>query len=144
MSGSERPRSVTIISWILIVMSLMGFYNCWNSYGMIQSGEYDRIMAENPKLAAAMKDLPRPTANHILIVAVALVVQFIAAVLMLQGLGVGRFIYIGSVAIGFVYTVATMGFHVLLVPSLVVTGIIAFFLFKEPANSYFSGRNAGY
>ena len=82
MSGSERPRSVTIISWILIVMSLMGFYNCWNSYGMIQSGEYDRIMAENPKLAAAMKDLPRPTANHILIVAVALVVQFIAAVLM--------------------------------------------------------------
>jgi hypothetical protein len=139
MSYLQRPTSVTVVCVILIVFGVFGLYGTYNSYQMVASGEYDRMIKADPRLAAMMKDVPKPSETQILIGGVGIVIQILAGVLMINGMGVGRFVYLGGLVMGFGMALIAGTPIVWMIPGLVIAAIVLFFLFRPAANAYFSG-----
>jgi hypothetical protein len=137
----SRPTSVTVVSWIVIVFCVFGLYGMVSSLRMMQSGEYERIMAD-PRLAAALKDLPKPSMANVVIGTAALVAELIAGILMLKGNGLGRTIYVTAIGLGMASSLV-MGIPLrFLLPSLVVNGILVACMFLPSANAYYAARKS--
>lgn len=125
----KRPLSITIISWIFIVLAVLSIASSAITFGNEQALE---IMALSPI----------PVGIQIAISIVGMVVTLSAGVLMLKGLGFGRHIYMGYSLLNLLIAIFTTSSFLVLIPSIVMLSVFAFFLYRAPANQYFSALSA--
>lgn len=121
----ERPTSITVIAWILIVMA---------GLSLITSAFY----MNNPRARELMGRSPIPIPVQYLMTYVGLLVTLICGIAMLKGQNWARILYVIWYIIGFVVGIATSPMKVAMIPGSVVFVVIAFFLFRPIANEYFT------
>lgn len=125
---SNRPTSITVISWVLIVTSAINLISFYLSHG-------------NALAQSMMAQSPLPVAVQYAIGYVGIAIQLVCAAAWLKGLAWGRALYIGwggiGLAIGF-YSSPSMG---VMIAGAVVFAIIVFFLLRPAANAYFARGN---
>ena len=121
----ERPTSITVIAWILIVMA---------GISLITSAFY----LNNPTARELMSRNPIPIPVQYLMTYVGLLVTLICGIAMLKGRNWARLLYVIWSIIGFVIGIATSPIKVAMIPGFVVFVVIVFFLFRPIANKYFT------
>lgn len=123
----KRPTSLTIIAWILIVLSLLGVA------GMF-------MMTSNPLVADKLAEMHMPVAVVQAWGVVGAVVNLICAYGILKGLPWSRVLYVVWGVIGLVVGLYISPQKASLLISLVVLVIFSIFLFGEKANVWFQAR----
>lgn len=119
-----RPLSISIISWFLIVTSVIALISTAFSYN-------------NPEVIKIMELSALPITLQFLLAFTGLSITMLSAILMFKANNIGRFLYTGWVVISFIITLVTSPLTLMLIPSLVVSSIMIFFLFRPKANEYF-------
>jgi hypothetical protein len=121
----KRPASVTFISWFFLVGSvcalIMGF-----------------VASNNPIVLAEMLKSPIPVPLQFGMMYLGAAVSMTSGIFMLRGKNWARFLYIIWSAIGFLISLVTAPAKLMLIPSLIVYGVIVFFLLRPKANAFFS------
>jgi len=125
----KRPTSITVISWILIVISVL---NLVTSTVTINNPTVRELMAKNP--------LPIPL--QFVMLYIGLTVALVCGVAMLRGHNWARWLYVIWSAIGMIVGLATSPMKAMMVPGALVFLIVAFFLFRPNATLYFSQSGA--
>ena len=121
-----RPTSVTVISWILIVMGGISLITC-------------TLMLNNPMAKELMARNPLPLSVQYAMMYVGLLVMITSGLAMLKGQNWARLLYVVWSALGFLIGVATSPMKTAMIPGLVVYLVFVFFLFRPKANQYFTG-----
>ncbi|WP_417760349.1 hypothetical protein [Shewanella sp.] len=121
----ERPTSVTIIGWYLVVVSLLSLMT-----GM--------LTLNNPIAQQMMQSNALPVAFQYLFSATALFVLVINGFLLLKGNNVGRWLYIGWHLFSFALSMFNLSSKAVLIPGLIIFLLITFLLFRPNANAYFA------
>ena len=117
----ERPRSVTIISWIVILGTILG-----GGYGIA--------------VEVGWLDSARISGTQAIVQALGLAPSIVAAVAMLKGISWGRSLYIASVP--FYVIVSSWWGGITFIPGLPFYVVFVFFLLRPKAVAYFKGGSA--
>lgn len=120
----SRPKSVTVIGWILIVIAIM-------------SAISTLMTMKDPMVIDLMSRSPIPIPVQYVMIALGVVVTFVGGVAIIQGYNWGRMLYVIWSILGFCITFATSPMKAAAVPGVVVFFVIAFFLFRPKANDFF-------
>ncbi|MCE2593766.1 hypothetical protein K6Y31_02930 [Motilimonas cestriensis] len=121
-----RPLSITIISWFFIITGLIS----------VVSGS---LLYDNPESVKLMELSVLPLAVQYAMMVIGLIITIAAGVLMLKAKRIGRTAYVGWSVISLLTGLITSPAKTMLVPSIIIFVIVAFFLFRPKANEYFSG-----
>ncbi|MBN1378683.1 MAG: hypothetical protein JXA04_05565 [Gammaproteobacteria bacterium] len=127
---NDRPKSITVICWILIVMAAISLIT-------------STLSMNNPIAREIMEKSPLPINIQYAFMFVGLAVMLISGVVMLKGQNWGRWLYVGWSLFGFVIGITTSPMKVAMIPGLVIFLILVFFLFRPIANKYFKKAEAG-
>ncbi len=111
----SRPASVTIAAWIIIVLGIVGAF--------LMSPGISKAPLTGLQLAFSY---------------VGLAIAVVSGIFMLMGKNWSRWLYIVWCILGLAYALATTPNPVLLIPGALKTAIIAYVLFRRPANSFFT------
>ena len=122
---NTRPKSVTIISWVLLVMSVISIFSTSLTYN-------------NPEVVEIMSLSTIPITLQYIMITLGLTITIISAIGMLNCKNWARFLYVGWSMIGFVISLLTSPVIAMLIPGIIVFMIITFFLFSSKANIYFN------
>lgn len=128
LKGSKmktRPLSISIISWFLIVTSALALISTVVNHN-------------NPEVIKMMELSAMSTTLQFILIFVGLIITISSGVLMLKGNNLGRLTYSGWIVISFIITLITSPINLMLLPSIIVSLIIIFFLFRPKASEYFS------
>ena len=109
-----RPISVTIVAWIVIVLGVAGAF----------------LML--PGISKAPL-----TSMQITFAYTGLAVSALSGLFMLGGKNWSRWLYVVWCILGLAYALTTVPNPLLLIPGALKTAIIAFVLFRKPANLFF-------
>ncbi|MGA7965699.1 MAG: hypothetical protein WCB49_07415 [Gammaproteobacteria bacterium] len=123
----QRPTSVTVIAWILIVISGIALI-------------INLVMLANPALTELMAKNPMPIPLQYAITFLGLLISMGAGFAMLKGKNWGRLLYTAWGVIGFVVGFSTSPMKVAMIPGVIFFLVIATFLFLPKANKYFSHK----
>jgi hypothetical protein len=123
-----RPTSITVISWILIVVGAISLITT-------------TVTLNNPMAKELMARSPIPLPVQCAILYVGLVVIIISGVAMLKSLNWGRLLYVIWSAAGFVINFATAPMKIAIIPGFLLYIVVVFFLFRPKANQFFAGTN---
>ncbi|MCI5165639.1 MAG: hypothetical protein D3903_05970 [Candidatus Electrothrix sp. GM3_4] len=121
----DRPKSITIISWLLIIISVISIASTVFTY-------------DNPEVVKMMELSGVSTTLQYILIAIGMAITISCSVLMLKAKSIGRIIYIGWTVISLLIGLFTSPAKAMMVPGLVFFVIITFFLFRPKANEYFS------
>jgi hypothetical protein len=121
----DRPKSITIISWFLIITGGISVISTALTY-------------DNPEVVKMMELSVMPIIMQYIMMAIGLVITVTCGVLMLKGKGIGRITYVGWTIISLLIGVVTSPVKAMLIPGVVFFILITFFLFRPKANDYFS------
>jgi len=121
-----RPTSITVISWILIVV---GVISSVTTTAALNNPMAKELMAQNP--------IPQPVQYAVLYVG--LLVMIVSGVAMLKALNWGRLLYVIWSAAGFVISFATSPMKIAMIPGFLLYLVVVFFLFRPKANQFFAG-----
>jgi hypothetical protein len=123
----KRPLSLTIISWVLIVLTALGLVAAFTA-------------GSNPAMTKALEQMHMSLAMYQAWVVINSAVTLVCAYGFLKGYPWSRVLYVVWGVIGLVvgYSISPMKAAVLI--SLVVLVVVAFFLFRENANDWFQAR----
>jgi hypothetical protein len=121
-----RPTSITVISWILIVVGVISLIT---STAALKNPMAKELMARSP--------IPLPVQYAMLYVG--LLVTIISGVAMLKALNWGRLLYVIWSAAGFVISFATSPMKIAMIPGFLLYLVVVFFLFRPKANQFFAG-----
>ncbi|MBV9527307.1 hypothetical protein [Sphingomonas sp.] len=124
----KRPVSLTIIAWVLIVLSVLGLISMF------------ALTAANPMLQEKLAEMHVPMAFLEIWTVLGTVVTLICAYGILKGMPWSRVLYVVWGIIGMV-----VGFYITpqkasIIISLVVLVVVSIFLFGEKANVWFQAR----
>jgi hypothetical protein len=126
---SERPTSVTVVCWILIVMA---------GTSLIAS----TLTLNNPAAQEIMSASPIPVSIQYAMMYAGLLITLISGIAMLKRQNWARLLYVGWSLLGFIISLATTSMKVLMIPGIIVFLIFVFFLFRHKANEYFKAAEA--
>lgn len=119
-----RPLSVTIIAWVLIVLGVIGLAGL--------------ALTSNSQLALSiMSQSPMSLQMQMIVGAISAVVSVACGVAILKGKDWGRTVYVVVGALGIVITLVTTPTVSGIALNVAVLAVIAFFLFRAPANEFF-------
>ena len=123
----KRPLSLTIIAWFLIIFSLFGLYAAFT-------------MGSNPIAVKMIEQMHSSLRFQQAWGVLGAVINLVCAYGILKGQPWSRVLYVvwGVIGIGVGLYMSPM--KVLIVVSLVLLIVIAFFLFTEKANDWFCAR----
>jgi hypothetical protein len=124
-----RPTSVTVISWILIVLGVLAL-------------PFMALGFSDPKAQEIMAINPIPIPIQYAMAFGGTIASIVCGCFMLQGKNWARLVYVGWSAFGFLLSLITSPMKIALIPSLVIFLLIAFFLFRPAANRFFTGTGA--
>ena len=125
----KRPTSITVISWILIVISVLNLVT-------------STVNINNPMVRELMAKSPLPISVQFAMLYIGLAVTLICGVAMLGGHNWGRWLYVIWSVIGMIVGFATSPMKAMMIPGLLVFLIVAFFLFQPNATLYFTQPGA--
>ncbi|MFK7788861.1 MAG: hypothetical protein AB8C95_05115 [Phycisphaeraceae bacterium] len=128
-SAPQRPISIAVISWILIVLGSLSLVTTLAMMG-------------NPAVEKVMDATPLPHSVQYAMSFLGTAVMIGCGIAMLMGMNAGRWVYVGWNILGFVIALATSPAKLMLIPSLVVFLLIAFFLFRPSATEYFLAKKS--
>lgn len=123
----KRPLSLTIIAWFLIVISLIAVYGLFT-------------MGSNPVAMKMIKQMHIPLAVEQAWGALGIVVNIICAYGILKGQPWSRVLYVVWSIIGIIVGLYISPMKITILFSLLFLVAIAFFLFRENADDWFSAR----
>ena len=121
----DRPKSITIISWFLIITNLIAIAST-------------ALTHDNPEVVKMMELSSIPITLQYVLMAVGILITISSAVLMLKANKIGRVMYVGWTIISLTIGLITSPAKAMMIPGLVFFLIISFFLFRPKANEYFS------
>ena len=125
----ERPTSITVISWILIVLGALGLLVA-------------AMMSNNPDVMEQMAKSKLGAGTQQMIGVVSSVISIVSGYGMLQGKNWARLLYVISSVIGIAinfYAMPIGGAEYLAIGIFV---ILLFFLFRPAANAWFNRNGA--
>jgi hypothetical protein len=125
---NERPLSVTIIAWLLIVFAALSAVTIPFSLGNPMAREL---------MAKSMVPIP---AQYFMIFA-GLLVSILSGIFMLKGANWARMLYIIWSALGFLFSLITSPAKLVIIPGFLVYLIVVFFLLRPKATAFFTGTN---
>lgn len=123
----NRPTSLTIIGWLLIVMGIFGLIS-------------QLTMQDNPAVQQVIAESPLPASVHMILGIIGAIVGVVSGYGVLKGMNWSRYLYVGWSAVGLVIGLLTTPFTSIMVLSLLFVGVFAFFLFRPAANDWFNGQ----
>jgi hypothetical protein len=123
-----RPTSITVISWILVVLGAISLITT-------------TAALNNPMAKELMARSPIPTPVQYVMLYTGLLVTIISGVAMLKGLNWGRLLYVIWSAVGFVISTITSPIKIAIIPGLLLYLVIVFFLFRPKANQFFAATD---
>jgi len=125
----QRPTSMTVIGWLLIVFGAFGLI------GVV-------MLPNNPMAVKVLEQSPLPLSAHIAIGAVGALVSAASGYGILKGLGWSRLLYtgwfIGAIAIALI----TTPFNSLMLLGWLLNAVVIYFLFRPAANAWFGQGSA--
>ncbi len=125
----QRPTSLTIIGWLLIL---------FGAFGLISQ----LTMQNNPAVQQMLAESPLPPSAHLALGVIGGLVGIVSGFGILKGLNWSRYLYVGWGVIGLLISFLTMPFTSFLLLGLVMLGVFAFFLFRPAANAWFTRETA--
>ncbi len=125
-----RPTSVTVISWILIVMG---------GISLVTS----TVMLNNPMVEELMKRSPFSPSVQYALMYIGLFVTITSGAAMLKGQNWARLLYVIWSAIGFLISLTTSPVKTAAIPGLIIYLVIVTLLFRPNVNRYFGTQEAG-
>ncbi|MFC1825616.1 hypothetical protein ACFL9T_23130 [Thermodesulfobacteriota bacterium] len=125
----KRPTSVTVVGWILIIMS---------GISLITS----TLTLNSPATDELMSQSPMPIFLQYAIMYLGLLITLVSGIAMLKGGNWARFLYVIWSVVGFMIGLATSPVIVMMIPGFVIFVIVTVFLFRPKANQYFRGNEA--
>jgi len=125
----ERPKSVAIISWLLIIA---GGISVISSLAMMNNEVAKELMTQSK--------LPLPV--QYAMQATGLLVMIVCGLSMLRGKAWARTTYVAWSAVGIVIGFATSPFTVTLIPGVLFFLVVTFLLYRPAANAFFRGQSA--
>jgi len=129
----KRPTSVTVIAWILIVMTVI--------MALASLATLDKTL-NNPEILAEMEKSSIPVTLQIVLSFAGALITLVAGIAMLKAQNWGRLVYVGWGAIAVVIGLFTSPKAMVGLDAAILV-IFAFFLFLPQANAWFSGSEAG-
>lgn len=121
----QRPVSVSVIGWILIVVA---------AFNLILSA----FTINMPTVREAMARNPLPLPVQYIMIYLGLTVILVSGIGMLKGQNWARVLYAGWNALGIVVGLATSPAKIGLIPGILFYLVVVVFLFRPAANRYFS------
>jgi hypothetical protein len=121
-----RPTSITVISWILIVLG---------SISLITTS----VMINNTTVRDMMAKSPIPISVQFAMTYVGVLILIICGIGMLKGRNWTRLLYVIWSVLSFVLGFATSPAKAAMLPGLVIFVIVVFFLFRPKATEFFTG-----
>ncbi|KJF96253.1 hypothetical protein UB33_00365 [Photobacterium angustum] len=121
----SRPKSITIISFFLIIINLIAITSTTLSY-------------DNPEVIKVMELSSMPLILQYIFMILGHLITLLSAVLMLKAKKRGRTMYVGWSIISLIIGLSTAPAKALMIPSLVFFLIVTLFLFRRKANEFFS------
>jgi len=121
---NTRPKSVTIISWLLIIMASISIVSSALTYN-------------NPDVVKLMELSAIPITMQYMIMAVGLLIMIISGIGMLYGKNYARILYVSWTPIAIIISLLTSPAITMMIPGIVFFLIIVFFLFRTESNIYF-------
>lgn len=125
----SRPKSVTVVCWILIVIGILPIFTLQHAMN-------------DPRAAELMSQSPLPLSVQYGMIYLGLAITLISGIAMLKGKNWARMLYIGWSILGFIIGIATSPAKVMMIPGIIIFAIFAFFLFRPKANAFFTGAVA--
>ncbi|MCK9603850.1 MAG: hypothetical protein M0R66_05785 [Candidatus Omnitrophica bacterium] len=123
-----RPKSVTIISWIIIALGCITLLNVVRMPAILSKPEYQKLAdVTGQSLRIAM-----------LLSSVYAALFLVCGVAMLKGFNWGRLVYLWCYGVMVVLNIAFSRLSLLVLPSVVVFVTFLFFLTRPAANEFFS------
>ena len=126
----ERPTSITVIAWILIVLSAIGLL------GTV-------MMMNNPDVIEAMAVSKLGVGTQQILAVVSSIITAICGYGMLQGKNWSRLLYVISSLLGIALNAYAMPMGGAFYFSVAIFVVICFFLYRPAANAWFNGGTAG-
>lgn len=123
----NRPTSLTVIGWLLIVFGVWGVVAPF-------------IMQGNPSYDAALEMSGQSAQTVMIMNVVGGIVSAVSGWGILKGLNWSRLLYIGYSVLGILYALATSPFTTMILVGLIFPAILAFFLFRPAADRWFGVR----
>jgi len=123
----KRPLSLTIIAWILIVLSLLALVGTFT-------------MASNPAMVKMVQQMHIPLIVEQAWTVVGVIINLIVAYGIFKGQPWSRVLYVVWGVIGLVAGFFITPQKAVLVLSLIILVVFSIFLFSEKANGWFSAR----
>lgn len=125
----ERPTSITVIAWILIVLSALGLL-------------ITATMMNNPDVMDALAESKLGAGTQQMLGIISSVITAISGYGMLQGKNWGRLLYVvaslAGIAINF-YAMPMTGAQYLAIG---IVAVVIFFLYRPAANAWFNRGSA--
>ncbi len=126
----ERPESVTVIGWLLIIFGAMGFLTCLMSWSMRDMPMIQQSMA--------MYHYPISFQTMMLVGLIGTALRLFCGVAFLWRLGWARYVYVVCEVPLISYTAWITPWPVFVIPSILLTLAAIAFLFRPKANSWFA------
>jgi hypothetical protein len=130
----KRPTSVSVIAWILIVISGISLITI--------TVRLDGPAFNSPMAKELIAKNPLPISLQYALSYMQPLVNLIAGNSMLYGRNWARLLYIVFGAISLVIWFVTFPLKVAVIPGLVTFAVITFFLFRPKANEFFAPKKA--
>ncbi len=123
---NKRPTSVTVIAWIILVISALSLLTT-------------PFAINNPMAQELMAKSPVPVPVQYFISFVGLLISIVSAIFMLRGANWARMVYIVWGAIGLLFSLFTSPTKLMLIPGIFIYAVFVFFLLTPKASAYFTG-----
>ena len=125
----ERPTSVTVISWILIVLGALGLL-------------VGALMSNNPDVMDQMAKSKLGAGTQQMLGIVSSVISIVSGYGMLQGKNWGRLLYVVSTVVGIALNFYAMGADTMQYLAIAIFAVVVFFLYRPAANAWFNRDGA--
>jgi hypothetical protein len=89
-----------------------------------------------------MSKSPVPVTVQYAIIYISTIISIFCGILFLRRVNWSRYLYITWAVIGYVFSLITSPMKLILIPSLIVSGVIFYLLLRKPANEYFKYSEA--
>ena len=128
---SERPTSITVIGWILIVLGILGLLGMLVFAGLMNS----------PLVQQTMEASRVPASVQLGVGFTGTLIYLVCGISLLKRQGWARFVYAAWGLISFIYMFLSSPYpSLLMIPNVVLYLVIVFFLFTPASRTYFASR----
>jgi len=119
-----RPKSITFISWFLIITSVISIISTAFTY-------------DTPEVVKIMELSPIPIILQYIMMVVGMTITISCSVLMLKAKSIGRIVYVGWTTLSLIIGLFMSPVPFMMLPGVLFFAVVTFFLFRPKANEYF-------